>query len=94
MNVEQINREQRGALDHAESLLPGRWRFRLRIEQRTGLNDVRFHWINEDGESQCASPWYLDLRDFQEHIELVGEIIDDGIDTGYYRAEQVGEMVS
>ena len=92
MNVEQINREQRGALDHAESLLPGRWRFRLRIEQRTGLNDVRFHWLNDAGEPMNASPWYSDLEDFQEHIEDMGAIIDSGITASgryNYRSEVV-----
>lgn len=93
MTVKQINDAHRAILDEAEGLLPGRWRFRIRIEQRTALPDVRFHWI-EDGASIAASPWYVDVADFQEHIEDIGGIIDEGIDTGYYRAEQVGEMMA
>ena len=89
MTAEQINQSHRAALDHAESLLPGRWRTRLRIEQRFALPDVRFHWLDDSGESVSASPWYVDVDEFQQHIETVGAIIDGALSTGYYRSEVV-----
>ena len=87
MTINKINQERRAILDEAEGLLPGRWRSRLRIEQRLALPDVRFHWLNDDGSSMTASPWYSDVDDFQDHLEGVGAIIDGGLDSSYYRAE-------
>ena len=91
MTTEQINRSHRAALDAAEGLLPGRWRTRLRIEQRNALPDVRFCWLNDDGTDQVASPWYLDvdIDAFQEHLEAVGAIVDGAISSGYERSEVV-----
>ena len=89
MTIKQINNARRAVLDHAESLLPGRWRFKIRIEQRTALEDVRFHWMDDSGESMTASPWYSIIDDFQEHLEGVGAIIDGGLSTDYFRSEVV-----